>query len=94
MSRLFKMYDPDCAGVLSLVDMRKMFSDMERMSEEEVDELMLQIDTEKTGFVTEEQFVRWWLHGAPGKSNRRKLAAWKLRKPSHMELGLVRPSVR
>jgi len=63
MREAFKVFDKDGQGFLSVAELRHIMSNLgEKLSKEELEELIKEADTNKDGLVNYAQFVKLMLH--------------------------------
>lgn len=81
MSKVFKSFDKDNSGFIDINELRDVSQELGRpLDAAELEECMKDLDVNKDGKISYEEFTAWWLSGRQGLSGMmRRLLAIKIR---------------
>lgn len=80
MKKIFKSFDKDNSGFIDTAELADVAKELGRpMDADELEECMKDLDINKDGKISYEEFSKWWLSGRQGLSSfMRRLLAFKL----------------
>jgi hypothetical protein len=80
MKKVFKAFDTDNSGFIDSNELIQVAKELGRnLSNDELEECLKDLDQNKDGKISYEEFSRWWLSGRQGLSGwMRKLLSFKL----------------
>lgn len=81
MSKIFQSFDKDSSGFIDLNELNDVAKELGRpLDAAELNECMKDLDANKDGKISFEEFQQWWLSGRQGLSVlMRKLLAFKIK---------------